>query len=84
MSAVCNLLSFLKRQVYSQHHKMKLPLPLQLTAFSPTQTGQINWVNRQESRVEEKFSWDGVAHQLSELYIKLLKEPAKTLAQVSA
>ena len=35
-------------------------------------------------RVEEKFSWDGVAHQLSDLYTKLLKEPAKTLAQVSA
>jgi glycosyltransferase involved in cell wall biosynthesis len=35
-------------------------------------------------RVEEKFSWDGVAHQLSDLYTKLLKEPAKSLAQVSA
>jgi glycosyltransferase involved in cell wall biosynthesis len=35
-------------------------------------------------RVEEKFSWDGVAHQLSDLYIKLLKQPAKTLAQASA
>jgi len=35
-------------------------------------------------RVEQKFSWDGVAHQLSDLYIKLLKEPAKTLAAVSA
>lgn len=36
-------------------------------------------------RVEEKFSWDGVAHQLSDLYTKLLKEePAKTLAQVGA
>ncbi len=28
-------------------------------------------------RVEEKFSWDGVAYQLSDLYTKLLKEPAK-------
>jgi glycosyltransferase involved in cell wall biosynthesis len=36
------------------------------------------------ARVEEKFSWDGVAHQLSDLYIKLLKQPAKTLAQASA
>lgn len=35
-------------------------------------------------RVEEKFSWDGVAHQLSDLYTMLLEEPAKTLAQVSA
>ncbi|HAA30599.1 MAG TPA: glycoside hydrolase [Cyanobacteria bacterium UBA8553] len=35
-------------------------------------------------RVEEKFSWDGVAHQLSDLYTKLLEEPAKTLAPVSA
>lgn len=35
-------------------------------------------------RVEEKFSWDGVAHQLSDLYTKLLEEPAKSLAQVSA
>ena len=47
-----------------------------------------DWANQlgQQARVrvEEKFSWDGVAHQLSELYIKLLKEPAKTLAQVSA
>jgi glycosyltransferase involved in cell wall biosynthesis len=29
-------------------------------------------------RVEEMFSWDGVASQLSELYIKLLKEQPKT------
>jgi glycosyltransferase involved in cell wall biosynthesis len=38
------------------------------------------------TRVEEKFSWDGVAHQLSELYTKLLAEnkSAKTLAQASA
>lgn len=28
-------------------------------------------------RVEQKFSWDGVAHQLSDLYSKLLAEPAK-------
>jgi D-inositol-3-phosphate glycosyltransferase len=28
-------------------------------------------------RVENKFSWDGVAHQLSDLYTKLLAEPAK-------
>lgn len=28
-------------------------------------------------RVEEKFSWDGVAHQLSDLYTKLLEEPVK-------
>jgi glycosyltransferase involved in cell wall biosynthesis len=35
-------------------------------------------------RVEEKFSWDGVAHQLSDLYTNLLEEPAKTLAQASA
>jgi glycosyltransferase involved in cell wall biosynthesis len=37
-------------------------------------------------RVEEKFSWDGVAHQLSDLYTKLLKEPAKVkvLNQASA
>ncbi len=47
-----------------------------------------DWANQlgqqARARVEEKFSWDGVAHQLSELYIKLLKEPAKALAQVSA
>jgi glycosyltransferase involved in cell wall biosynthesis len=36
------------------------------------------------ARVESKFSWDGVAHQLSDLYTKLLEEPAKTLAQVGA
>jgi D-inositol-3-phosphate glycosyltransferase len=37
-------------------------------------------------RVEHKFSWDGVAHQLSELYTKLLAEPAKikVLNQASA
>ncbi len=27
-------------------------------------------------RVEDKFSWDGVATQLSELYVKLLEQPA--------
>lgn len=37
------------------------------------------------ARVEEKFSWDGVAHQLSDLYGNLLeKKPAQSLAQVSA
>ncbi|HEY9669630.1 MAG TPA: glycosyltransferase family 1 protein [Coleofasciculaceae cyanobacterium] len=35
-------------------------------------------------RIEDKFSWDGVAHQLSDLYVKLTEEPAKSLAQVSA
>jgi glycosyltransferase involved in cell wall biosynthesis len=37
-------------------------------------------------RVEELFSWDGVASQLSELYTKLLQKPAKVLPtdQVSA
>jgi D-inositol-3-phosphate glycosyltransferase len=35
-------------------------------------------------RVEDMFSWDGVARQLSDLYTKLLEEPAKTLAQASA
>lgn len=35
-------------------------------------------------RVEEKFSWDGVAHQLSELYTQLIQKPAKVLAQASA
>lgn len=37
-------------------------------------------------RVEDMFSWDGVASQLSELYTKLLQKPAKVLqtAQVSA
>jgi glycosyltransferase involved in cell wall biosynthesis len=34
------------------------------------------------TRIEEKFSWDGVANQLSELYTKLIEQPAKTLAQV--
>jgi glycosyltransferase involved in cell wall biosynthesis len=36
------------------------------------------------ARVESKFSWDGVAHQLSDLYTKLIEEPAKTLTSVSA
>lgn len=36
------------------------------------------------TRIEEKFSWDGVANQLSELYTKLIEQPAKTLAQVGA
>jgi glycosyltransferase involved in cell wall biosynthesis len=37
-------------------------------------------------RVENKFSWDGVAHQLGDLYTKLLAEPAKikVLNQASA
>lgn len=30
-------------------------------------------------RVETKFSWDGVAEQLSELYTQLLEQPAKVL-----
>jgi glycosyltransferase involved in cell wall biosynthesis len=36
------------------------------------------------ARVESKFSWDGVAHQLSDLYTKLIEEPAKALEPVSA
>jgi glycosyltransferase involved in cell wall biosynthesis len=36
------------------------------------------------TRVESKFSWDGVAHQLSDLYTTLLEKPAKVLAQASA
>ncbi|NEO29439.1 MAG: glycosyltransferase family 1 protein [Symploca sp. SIO3C6] len=36
------------------------------------------------ARVESQFSWDGVAHQLGELYSKLLETPAKTLAQSGA
>jgi glycosyltransferase involved in cell wall biosynthesis len=39
-------------------------------------------------RVEAKFSWDGVATQLSQLYSRLLEQPvgssSKTLTQVSA
>lgn len=37
-------------------------------------------------RVEQKFSWDGVAHQLSDLYTTLLAEPKKieVLNQASA
>jgi len=36
------------------------------------------------ARVESKFSWDGVAHQLSDLYTKLIEEPAEALEPVSA
>jgi glycosyltransferase involved in cell wall biosynthesis len=36
------------------------------------------------TRVETQFSWDGVAHQLSELYTKLQETPAKSLTAVSA
>ncbi|HBL57445.1 MAG TPA: glycoside hydrolase [Cyanobacteria bacterium UBA8803] len=32
-------------------------------------------------RVEQKFSWDGVANQLSELYIKLIHNSAKVLVK---
>jgi D-inositol-3-phosphate glycosyltransferase len=35
-------------------------------------------------RVEEKFSWDGVAHQLSELYTTLLETSEQPLAAASA
>jgi glycosyltransferase involved in cell wall biosynthesis len=35
-------------------------------------------------RVEDMFSWDGVARQLSDLYTQLIEQPAKTLAQASA
>jgi glycosyltransferase involved in cell wall biosynthesis len=52
----------------------------------------LDWRNQlgkqARARVEEKFSWNGVAHQLSDLYTKLLteqeQEPAKPLEQVSA
>jgi glycosyltransferase involved in cell wall biosynthesis len=33
------------------------------------------------ARVESKFSWDGVANQLSELYTTLIEEPAKVSAK---
>ena len=36
------------------------------------------------ARVESKFSWDGVAHQLSDLYTQLIEEPAEALEPVSA
>lgn len=36
------------------------------------------------SRVEAKFSWDGVAAQLSDLYIELLQVPVKELSSASA
>jgi glycosyltransferase involved in cell wall biosynthesis len=36
------------------------------------------------ARVESKFSWDGVAHQLSDLYTKLIEKPAEALEPVSA
>ncbi|NES80686.1 MAG: glycosyltransferase family 1 protein [Moorea sp. SIO2B7] len=35
-------------------------------------------------RVEEKFSWNGVASQLGELYNKLIEQPDLSLEQVSA
>lgn len=35
-------------------------------------------------RVEQKFSWDGVAVQLADLYERLMEEPAKKLETVSA
>ena len=35
-------------------------------------------------RVEEMFSWDGVAAQLGKLYQQVLKVPTKTPAAVSA
>lgn len=36
------------------------------------------------ARVESKFSWDGVANQLSELYTTLIEEPAKVPAKAPA
>jgi glycosyltransferase involved in cell wall biosynthesis len=35
-------------------------------------------------RVETKFSWDGVASQLSELYTQILEQPAEVPAQTTA
>jgi glycosyltransferase involved in cell wall biosynthesis len=36
------------------------------------------------ARVESKFSWEGVAHQLSDLYTNLIEKPAEALEPVSA
>ncbi|KAM3089875.1 glycosyltransferase [Phormidesmis sp. 146-35] len=35
-------------------------------------------------RVEIQFSWEGVASQLSQLYLQLLMEPSRSLAQVGS
>ncbi|MEQ8541226.1 MAG: glycosyltransferase family 1 protein [Coleofasciculus sp. D1-CHI-01] len=35
-------------------------------------------------RVEEKFSWDGVAHQLSDLYLQFVRNSSQVLEQASA
>ena len=42
---------------------------------NPTWRNQLGQAARK--RVETKFSWDGVASQLSELYTELLEQPAK-------
>jgi len=39
---------------------------------------------RARRRVEEKFSWDGVAHQLSDLYLQFVRNSSQVLEQVSA
>lgn len=35
-------------------------------------------------RVKDKFSWDGVAHQLSDLYLQLVRNSSQVLEQASA
>jgi glycosyltransferase involved in cell wall biosynthesis len=39
---------------------------------------------RARQRVEDKFSWDGVAHQLSDLYLQLVRNSSQVLEQASA
>ncbi|MEQ9626555.1 glycosyltransferase family 4 protein [Coleofasciculus chthonoplastes] len=39
---------------------------------------------RARRRVEEKFSWDGVAHQLSDLYLQFVRNSSQVLEQASA
>jgi glycosyltransferase involved in cell wall biosynthesis len=49
---------------------------------NPEWRNQLGQAGRQ--RVEQKFSWEGVATQLSQLYLKLLEKPAKSRTPVSA
>lgn len=39
---------------------------------------------RARQRVEEKFCWDGVAHQVSDLYLQLVRNSSQVLEQASA
>jgi glycosyltransferase involved in cell wall biosynthesis len=65
--------------------------PKDVTAFSRAIERILNDPHWQKQlginarkRVEEKFSWSGVAYQLNELYLRLIEQESSSLSQASA